>query len=174
MRQQLKEIMKNKKLLSLYINLDDTEKFLTGYINCISIKEIIINHITPTGNYDGYVYAKIHDIYRIETDTKYIQKIEKLMHLNLKKHHENIKIEDDILKSFLQFLKEKEWISSFQIGDDDYYSITGFVKDIGDTAVRIMQISDDGEEDGETIINTEVITSCQGDTMDEQIIKQLI
>jgi hypothetical protein len=37
-----------------------------------------------------------------------------------------------------------------------------------------MQISDEGEEDGETIINTEVITSCQGDTIDEQIIKQLI
>ena len=79
MKRILEELKENQKLCSLYINFQDTSKFIFGKILEVDEMHIIFYSLSPDGEYDGLMLIKIDNILRIEYDDLYTARMNRLL-----------------------------------------------------------------------------------------------
>ena len=160
------QMIKNMDLLALiYSDPENTDSFSAGYISCIFSDDIIINHITSYGRYDGFVVKRIEDIYRIETKSKYCTKLSKLakQYNNL---YDSISIHNDSgILSLLWFALKKEKYVSIGLCDNDLVDFSGKVISVDSKTVKVQSYDEYGDSDGENVFSIEDITfvSCDGE-----------
>lgn len=176
MKQKLEKYCMKKELISLYADIENTDKFLTGYINSVDDFGVVVNHITPHGTYDGYVYISMDDIFCLEMHSKYIEKIKKLMAKNYQENHKKLEIDNNqsLFMNYLIFAKKNHMLISWQICGEQYAMSTGFIEEIENEIIKISKITEFGEKDGETFVKLDCINSCQCDTTDEQLLMELL
>ena len=88
MRQLLTDWKNKHTIVSLFCDENDQDTFLSGYIMDCDEDWVLIGHITPRGEYDGYILKAIDDIIHIESQGKYEAKMELLYSLKNQKHHQ--------------------------------------------------------------------------------------
>ena len=54
-KERLLYFKESKKIVSLYSNCEQTNKFSVGFIKAVSNDFVAIAHITPCGMYDGFM-----------------------------------------------------------------------------------------------------------------------
>lgn len=160
------------EIISLYSN-EDFEQFCVGYILKINRNYILMQHISPNGKYDGYIFKKTSDIYRVGYDESYTKKVKKLYDQECCKHEDIIIDSEDILVSFLKKASERRWIVALELNQSGLYDVQGFVLEVDEENIVIQEISDDGKYDGITCLDLQCVTSGEGDTEDGQSIKLL-
>ena len=163
---------KEKKVVSIYTNLDDTNSHLTGYVVGFNNHEVLIAHISAHGLYDGFILKCIDDIYRIDYSSEYEQKIENL-YKHKKQTHPNMELlnlKRDLFCALLDYAQDNELVITFEF-EDNYLS--GFVEYYTDKTVNLKVISDYGYDNGISIIDIDKVLTVSVDTDDEQDIKML-
>ena len=166
-------LLEKNEIISLYSN-EDSENFCVGYILKTNRDYILMQHISPNGKYDGYIFKKTSDIYRVGYDESYTKKIEKLYDLECCKHEDIVIDSEDILVSFLKIASKKRWIVALELNQSCLYDVQGFVLEVDKKNIVIQEISDDGKYDGITYLDLQCITSGEGDTEEGQSIKLLV
>lgn len=110
------DFKKNKEMICVYSDETDTESFATGYVVGVSDDDIILYHLTPNGNYDGYLLLPINKVFLIEHDTKYSNKIK---YISEKQSKQNIQYFDEetiIIDKYTEY-GEKDGQAIFNILD---------------------------------------------------------
>lgn len=161
-------LYKNKKIASFYCNQDDTRMHLTGFIEKFNESEILIAHISAHGYYDGYILKRIEDVYRIDYDGAYENKIEKLYSLRKQLYHPIDTFdpdEEEILYSLLDYTKNNDLIMTLEFKDS---LLSGLVNGYDDNIVYLSIIDDMGFEKGISIIDIDKASTISVDTDDEQ------
>jgi len=148
-----KELLLNSKhnniLLSIYTDKDDTDKFLVGYVCEFDNDFILIKKITPNGVFDGFSSLLIGDVYSIEYNDSYINKIQ-----------HNIKGDIINLRKDVEILLE----SNFRFDDiirlsmDMHYCLSinsifdrtfiGYIKDFDGENIIVSNIDEYNKSDG--------------------------
>lgn len=165
--------MRRQKLVSLYENWDEPHLCVTGIVDCFTKEQVLIKHLTRCGEYDGYAVRKTDNIFRVDFDGIYEQKLERLYHLQ-KKHHISkiIKSVNDDTNLFVLTMTvalKYGWVVNLSIDDSDRQeSIIGWVKKVEDDSVLISQITSEGSDDGQTAIFIKDIDRMYCDTDDER------
>jgi hypothetical protein len=164
---------KDKEIVLIYTNSEQTQNFSAGIVSEVFNNEVIISHYLPNGKYDGYVVKQIADIYKIETNSKYVKKIKILSEINKTKHDKLCRVKDDGFFTLLTYAYETKKVVTIELIDSGNNDATGFVEQINDKCCTISMIDDYGEDDGVSIFNIDDIShlSCDGD--DEFVLKQL-
>jgi hypothetical protein len=164
---------KNKEIVLIYTNPEQTQSFSAGVVSEIFDNEVIISHYLPNGKHDGYVIKQIDDIYKIETNSKYVKKIKILSKINKTKHDKLCRVKDDAFLTLLTYAFETKKVVTIELIDSDNNDAIGFVEQINDKCCTVSMLNDYGEEDGVSIFNVSDIShlSCGGD--DELVLKQL-
>ena len=67
----LKECYRKHKVISIYNDSEDTCKHFTGYVGAIDERDVLIQHISAHGLYDGYIIIPKDTIYQLSFDGKY-------------------------------------------------------------------------------------------------------
>lgn len=166
-------LSENKELVSIYYD-GDTEQFYAGYILGVNDEEILFQHISPNGKYDGYVLKKLSSIYRIGYDESYLKKITKLYGFETRKHEE---IDIDINNLMISFLKraiENSWITVIELYDSGLDDIQGIIEKVDPKCIAVKKVTDEGEYDGMTYFDASAVTRIECDTENEQSIKRLM
>ena len=166
----LYKLMKEDALVALYTNKNDYESFAVGYINQLIDDKAIILHIGVHGEFDGYSAYYIDNIYKLETDSKYLEKMSKLKHWD-KSDVPKINVKNDCFNSLIDTALENKSIIAIGCYDSDN-AITGYVINHSDGLLKILQVNEYGEEDGEVIIynkdiNKIVINDVECSEIDE-------
>lgn len=149
MQKLLIELINDKKMTSIYTDVDNYDCFAVGYIVTLKNKKILVFHIGSHGEDDGYSVINIEDIYRIETESKYINKLKALCNVNLE---EKIKINttDDLLMDLLNAAIHSQCIITLSLNHMSNL-LMGYVIKIEDNKVYMLQIDQYGEDDGHTV-----------------------
>ena len=155
----------NEKIASIYCDLDDSEKHYTGYIKKVDETSFLIAHITPHGFYDGYILRGTEEVYRIDYESEYEKKIEKLYKFRNQSHNLSIPNEVSLFYSVLKSAKQNSLIVSF-IFENSH--ISGFVKNYDENLIYINCVNDNGFEDGFSVINIDDVLILEVDTEYEQ------
>lgn len=146
----LKNLEGNRELTSIYTDVNNCDRFAVGYIMDVTETQALILNIGLHGEFDGYTVIKVDDIYRIETQSKYLKKINGLSDVNIDTVFE-IKTTDDLLIDVLNKAIERKSIVVVGVGDIDN-SIMGYVEKVEDNKVYIEQVNEYGESDGSSVI----------------------
>ena len=160
---------KNNKIASFYFNKDDNQVHLTGFVHYFNEDEILISHITPRGEYDGYFFNRISNIYRLDYDGDYEIKIQHLYNFK-KQSHPCIECDENgILFPLLNYAQNNDLIISCELQND---KITGLVNGY-DNWIYISVIDDKGKENGVSILDIDEVITFSCDTDYEQDLKML-
>lgn len=171
--EKLVVLSERKKLISIYCN-NDTEKFYAGYILGVNHEDILLQHITPNGKYDGYILKKTASVYRIGYDESYLNKVQKLYEFEERKH-KKINIDaNHIMISFLDEALKNNWIAIIELCDSDFDDIQGMVIETNSNCIVVQKIDDQGRCDGITYFDIDTVTRIECDTEEGQSLKLLI
>ncbi len=176
MKRILEELKENQKLCSLYINFQDTSKFVFGKILKIDEMHIIFFSFSPDGEYDGLLLIKIDNILRVEYDDLYTARMNRLINdKNFLCKFDIDSIENNnLIELLLNLLLKEKIIISIELLDSGTYDIIGFVEEINENTCKISQVNDDGQDDGVTYIRINDITQISADSLDERRILRLL
>lgn len=156
---------KEHKIISIYNDKEDTYRHLTGYIGAYNDNEMLIQHISSRGLYDGYIIIHRDTIFQLDCGGKYENKIEILYRVK-KQTHEKIEVEDNaILYSTLKYAQKNNYIICAELQDS---IIRGFVKEYGEETICIDAITEFADKDGISEIKLDEIIILSVDTEDEQ------
>lgn len=171
--EKLQELKNSKKIASFYTNEENTSRFNVGYIVEFTDEHFLVAAISPYGKYDGFVLLEVGSILRINTDSLYEEKMEKLTkHYNTT--HECISIDgDSLLSGLIQYACTQNYIVSLELLNSGVYDVQGYVKDVTDEGCTIEQITEYGEDDGLTLIAVSDITKISCNSADEILLKIL-
>ena len=116
----LQDCIRTQKVASLYFDKDNPFSHLTGRILQIRQNEVLIAHISMHGCYDGYILKRIDDLYRVDVDGKYEQKIGRLYSIKGQSHPPiSIDASDrSLLQTLLNFAKQARLIVTFEFADE--------------------------------------------------------
>ena len=168
------KMKQNKNIVSIFCDETDSTTFLEGYIYAVGIQKFLIKHITPHGLADGYILKELDSIVHLETGGKYERKIEKLYHKKNQKHIDlEIDKNSDLEDNILQICMNNEYITSFEMVEDDECRIKGKIKEFGRNKVIVSKLTEDGEEDGEAVLKKENIDTISFLGVDEEDIEIL-
>ena len=168
------KMKQNKNIVSIFCDETDSTTFLEGYIYAVGVQKFIIKHITPHGLADGYILKELDSIVHLETGGKYERKIEKLYHKKNQKHIDlEIDKNSDLEDNILQICMNNEYITSFEMVEDDECPIKGTIKELDSNKVIVSKLTEDGEEDGEAVLKKENIDTISFLGVDEEDIEIL-
>ena len=168
------KMKQNKNIVSIFCDETDSTTFLEGYIYAVGVQKFLIKHITPHGLADGYILKELDSIVHLETGGKYERKIEKLYHKKNQKHIDlEIDKNSDLEDNILQICMNNEYITSFEMVEDDECPIKGVINKIDDNKVIVSKLTEYGEDDGEAILKKENIDTISFLGVDEEDIEIL-
>ena len=168
------KMKQNKNIFSIFCDETDSTTFLEGYIYAVGVQKFLIKHITPHGLADGYILKELDSIVHLETGGKYERKIEKLYHKKNQKHIDlEIDKNSDLEDNILQICMNNEYITSFEMVEDDECPIKGTIKELDSNKVIVSKLTEDGEEDGEAVLKKENIDTISFLGVDEEDIEIL-
>lgn len=168
------KMKQNKNIVSIFCDETDSTTFLEGYIYAVGVQKFLIKHITPHGLADGYILKELDSIVHLETGGKYERKIEKLYHKKNQKHIDlEIDKNSDLEDNILQICMNNEYITSFEMVEDDECPIKGTIKELDSNKVIVSKLTEDGEEDGEAVLKKENIDTISFLGVDEEDVEIL-
>lgn len=157
------------QIVSVFCDRSRPESHLTGFIDAASDCEIVLKHISPEGRYDGFVLIHRDDVYRIDADGEYEQKIQKLYNLK-NQSHPDLQYSEYLYDDLLSFCKEQNFIVSVELEECE---LSGFLVNFDSEFVQLQLVNDYGKRNGETVLSTNEIISFSVDSEKEQDIKLL-
>jgi hypothetical protein len=172
-RSCLGNLGKERDIVLLYTDKEQSQKFSAGIIMEIFDDAVIIGHYLPNGRYDGYIVKRIDDIYRIEDGSKYANKIQVLSLINGAKHDPLTRINEDAFTTVLYYAYETKRVVTIELFDSGNNDVTGLIERINEGYCTISMLNEYGESDGVSTFAIKNIShlSCDGD--DENVIQQL-
>lgn len=168
----LKKFTECNKTVCLYENEDDTSKFNCGFLSAIEDNELLIENVTSSGEYDGYIAFLADKIYKVQQDSEYNRKIEKLYQIK-KQHHQHIVCNQSIFKSVLKFAQTNGFAVTLRFYDSNYDDLQGFVVALDEDILTVEEVDTYGRPDGISDIDINSITKIYCDTADEHNYKLL-
>lgn len=160
----LKKVCKDGDLTAIYTNRNDYDSFSVGYILGVTEESFIIKHLSSRGEFDGYSVRKTDDVYRIETDGIYLKKIKLLS--EQKRGNESLPSIDtngEFLLNAIKYAIDNKFVATICI-DESACDIVGYIKSMDNNHVRVLQITEYGENNGETVFPLqEILKLCIND-----------
>jgi hypothetical protein len=167
---ELNNSRKKRELISVYDDKEDITNFYIGYIVEVFSNSILILSLDEFEQEDGYVLIRFADIFKIEKDSIYLDKVssiiktKKIPELKFKLFRKDELLENGIDAVIAKCQKEKRLLS-IKLIYMDY--ITGFIKKYDDDFIILEAYRNTGKDNGTVIIKYEDIQSLAFDRSEE-------
>lgn len=164
---KLNKLLKTKTVCEIYADTNNTDKFIVGNISGVDDEFCLITNFDYYGNYDGIICLTNNDIYRIQTNTRYVTAIKKLMAQKNDLIVQSLPTKD-ILNAVINQLVNSKCVCQIELCDSEFVTLSGIIKtyDCKSGIVELELIDDYGASDGETIIDVQTINLITYDSLD--------
>jgi len=148
------------EIIQCHIDHNDKDTFVVGKLLAFNRDWFLLDLISPLAQWDGLGLFLQSDLVYIERNTRYIDKLTMLLPYS---HTEPMDImipNENLLNSVLSVAKESKKMIALEL----YYSgdrePVGFVEEITNDTVSILQVDEFADFDGTSIIDMSAITRC--------------
>lgn len=167
---ELKNIKKDKSLISVYDDKDDISSFYIGYVIEIFLDSILILSLDEFEQEDGYILIRFVDIFKIEKDSIYLNRVSSITSMaSIGSTKFKVLKKGDLLENgidtIIAFCNKNKKLISIKSIYMDY--ITGFIKESDEDFILIETYQNTGECNGIAIIKYEDIQSLAFDRREE-------
>lgn len=148
------------KIMEICI-VQDSKSFELGLLTKRGEYGILIQNVGSNGLFQGFTYLQYDDISLIAFDTKYTNKVAKVMEsMNYTEHTLTIE-NDDIETGLLEYSKTNMELIKVCLYSDDSDDTIGIVNVYDEDTVEVTQYDSYGNKDGIVIIPRENIRSIE-------------
>ena len=156
--------LSNNMLVAMYLNRSDYDKFVVGNIISITEEWLLIKHLSPRGEFDGYSIRSVDDVYRVEIGGAYLERIERLSkHNEINSTFPIPNLDGDILINLVNYAMYNECVSVISL-DEDATDIVGLITNASNGMIRIKELTEFGHINGETMFPIkEILKICVND-----------
>lgn len=143
----LQELAESRDLACIY-RADDLAGFSVGWIAAADGDFTLIYSVTPEGRYDGYSIQETESIRRVDTNSRYLESIRRLLDSHLPPIMTVPDGSGDLVRVLLDFALRNRVYVSFQLGDSGRYDVNGFLLEVQEEVCRMLLVDEYGYPDG--------------------------
>lgn len=154
MYSELLKAFQSNKNCSFYTDVE-CDKFIYGKIIALNEDEAAIQMYNTDGTCDGVIVKMVSDFFRIEYDSKYNQKMEKLIETDT--FEDSVEIDGNaVFDSAIKSAINKNFVVSIELLHSGNENVTGLPLSLKNGICTVRQIDDYGCDDGVTsfVFNT--------------------
>ena len=146
----LKGLVGTSEIVSVFCNPDDAYKACVGYVVAVSDEYFIIQGVTFDGYADGYLLRHYDEIFRLDINGEYEQRLMCLYQKLGQSHSPFGALGDNLLVSFFEYVLNNQLIVGVGVRDYTENSIYAFVKKIDGEGqmLTLNDVNDNGKETG--------------------------
>lgn len=171
----LQKAKEDDALVAIYTNPDNSRAFLAGWVEMISNEHVVLRHLSPHGRYDGYTLQYLERIFRVDTNGRYLERLQFLYNARRQEVHAGLlkgaNAENSLLVEMLAAAKRNDLLVALEIAADD--NEVGAVKQINSDSVVIEVLDLLGTPDSETTVLLDAISEIRCDDERLQSLKLL-
>jgi len=150
MYNELLKLKSNNKLCAIYKNSENPDNFIVGYVVAVDKDFYAFKAVDSNGNSDGLYCLQVCEVIKIETDSKYLKKMQKL-------HQElpcfDVDFGNDVLKAVINFVTDSHQLC--YVGLFDQHVSCGYVTAQQDDKLYMDLVDDEyGDDDGKCVVYT--------------------
>lgn len=159
MTEMLKRLRDKKVPVAIYYK--SVGGFCAGFVRETDDEFALLELISPSGRFDGYLCIRIEEILKLDAGTAYLNNLVKVY-----RHYGEeplpIKVSSrDVLREFTDVVIKNKWMCTMEIGFETLDKINGFVVGREWELVEMRLVSENGEDDGYTTFDLEEVV-CFG------------
>ena len=173
MKKRINDFIYIGEWVCIYTDIINTSKFIFGRVLAKDEINLAIQMLSPSGADDGILVKRIDSIFRIEADSKYVNKM-LLLKNGLGNVDYSIELSEDIIASVLKYCIENNQIVSLEIEASGFDNITGKPIELNDFVCTIRQYNEYGEYDGFSHVEVARITQLCFNSLDEKTLEELV
>lgn len=135
---QLKELMKDHSLASVFTDPNNPDDFIAGYVRMVGARTTLVSAVTPYGRADGFFAIRLMSVLEVQFDSLYAERLELLMRLdNEKAAPFEISSDDDAIVALLGWAVEYVRAVTLWTATETF---SGFVKQVNDLYVTLEPV----------------------------------
>ncbi len=169
----LYKLYESKSFVSIYTSLNESSKFYYGRIIAVDESEIAIQMLHPSGADDGIVVMSVDDVLRVEENSQYSNKMQKLFSVKSIPNYDFPINENGIMFSVLNYAFLNNQIVSLELLNSGIFDVVGYVTEIDENVCVIKQVDEYGFDDGISYLEWLNITMLSVLSEDEKTIMRL-
>lgn len=160
------------KFISVYTNQTNPSSFIFGKLLAYDEKYFLLASFTQNGAFDGLLLKMSEEVFKIEFDGQYQQKMGKLIDYSDIPEFNELDF-SNLPESILKLAKEKRFIVSIELINSEIIDVTGFIDEIDGDFCKTTLVDQYGLFDGHAIFSISNITQLSILSDDENIISRL-
>ena len=155
MTEMLKRLRDKKVPVAIYYK--SVGGFCAGFVRETDDEFALLEVISPSGRFDGYLCIRIEEILKLDAGTAYLNNLVKVY-----RHYGEeplpIKVSSrDVLREFTDVVIKNKWMCTMEIGFETLDKISGYAVGRDWNILEMRLLDEDGKADGYTRLDLEEI-----------------
>ena len=133
---QLSAYQKMDALVSLFVDPENPEDFIAGYVDKVNLKQVVLRAISPVGRYDGLMAVRLDTVVTLMGEDDYAERLRFLIKLRNEAAPAPLEAQpgDDLFHALLDRARAEGRAVTIWLHDDEY---VGFVRALDDMRVTL-------------------------------------
>lgn len=161
----LRRALESDALIGVFSDPSEPAVFMAGWVEAVTGEHVLLRHLTRHGRYDGYRLLHLEEIFRVDTEGRYLERLLLLSQAReervLRLFDAQVAEESDLVVETLRAAQGRDLLVRVYILERDNES--GRVKDLAHDTVTITRLDHYGAADCEATIHLEAISNIHCD-----------
>ena len=142
---QLSEYMRMGEMVSLFVDDENPDDFIAGFVLGLNHRQVVISAVSPVGRYDGLMGVSLGIIGAAIGEDEYAQRLCRLLELRGEAQEMAFepRPEEDLFHAMLRQAMDQRRVVTCWSGDSE---ITGYVTEVDDLRVRLDALDFFGQD----------------------------
>ena len=135
---QLRVYQELHALTSLFIDPDNPDDFVAGYIECMNSKHLVLRSVSPFGRYDGFILVRLADVSMAIGEDDYAERLRRLLYFRGEQPTGDfdVEAEEDYVHAFCRNAQRDNRVVTLWTADAEYI---GRVERLDDMRVALRR-----------------------------------
>jgi hypothetical protein len=136
---QLKLNQSLNQLISIYLDPDNPDDFIPGFVRALNGRQALLSAVTPRGKYDGHYAIRMSSIIMVLGEDVLAERLKLLLKINRETPDEDIPYEqgEDLIHALLRASVDRRKLVSVFVREGDY---SGYVLRLDDMRMSYLPI----------------------------------
>ena len=136
---QLSAYQKAEALVSLFVDPENPEDFIAGYVCAVNMRQAVLQSVSPVGRYDGLMGVRLDTVVSLMGEDEYAERLRLVLELRGEQPPAPLKAApgDDLFQAMLARAKEEGRAVTVWRAEDEF---VGFVEALDDMRVTLSAL----------------------------------
>ena len=148
---QLSLYEKMNVLASLFVDPENPDDFIAGYVAHINARQVVLNTVSPVGHFDGMMGVRLTEVSTVLGEDEYSERLRRLLLLRGEEAVEAMEVlpDEDLFHAMCRKVMGEDRVITLWSGESEY---VGRVKELNDMRVTIGALDFFGQNPAEVTI----------------------